>query len=88
MPRAIATIAMAADEDVYGVTLGAMIGHFLCTGLAVIGGRILASKISERTVVIVGGALFLLFSVLLAIEHWRVVLSLLNLDTAALLGSG
>jgi len=57
----IATIALAAAKDPYGVTLGGCIGHAACTGLAVLGGRILAAKISEKTVAIVGGILFLLF---------------------------
>lgn len=29
--------------------MGAVIGHALCTGLAVIGGRMIAQKISVRT---------------------------------------
>jgi putative Ca2+/H+ antiporter (TMEM165/GDT1 family) len=33
----------------------------MCTGLAVVGGRILAARISEKTVAVMGGALFLLF---------------------------
>mmetsp|Transcript_31122 Transcript_31122/g.41159 ORF Transcript_31122/g.41159 Transcript_31122/m.41159 type:complete len:311 (+) Transcript_31122:119-1051(+) len=58
----IATIALAAARDPYGVTVGGVLGHALCTGLAVIGGRMLAASISEKTVHIVGGSLFLLFS--------------------------
>jgi putative Ca2+/H+ antiporter (TMEM165/GDT1 family) len=58
----IATIALAAAKDPYGVTLGGIIGHSCCTGVAVIGGKLLASRISERTVVICGGVLFLLFA--------------------------
>jgi len=57
----IATIALAASKDPYGVTFGALIGHFVCTGLAVIGGKMLASSISEKAVTLAGGALFLLF---------------------------
>lgn len=57
----IATIALAADKDPYGVTFGACFGHALCTGMAVVGGRILASKISERTVSFWGGFIFLGF---------------------------
>jgi len=60
----IATIALAAAREPFGVTLGACIGHSLCTGLAVIGGKLLASSISERTVLLVGGVLFCLFAVL------------------------
>lgn len=57
----IATIALAAAKNVYGVTLGGILGHSLCTGLAVVGGRLLAARISERTVHLTGGALFLVF---------------------------
>jgi putative Ca2+/H+ antiporter (TMEM165/GDT1 family) len=34
----------------------------LCTGLAVLGGRIIAQKISVRTVTLVGGVVFLFFA--------------------------
>jgi len=59
----IATIALAADKDPFGVTIGGFIGHSLCTGLAVIGGKLLATRISERTVTLMGGCLFLVFAV-------------------------
>lgn len=59
----IATIALAAAKNPYGVTLGGCVGHSLCTGMAVIGGRILASKISEKTVTFWGGFIFLVFSI-------------------------
>jgi putative Ca2+/H+ antiporter (TMEM165/GDT1 family) len=39
------------------------VGHAVCTGIAVIGGRMLAARISEKTVAIVGGTLFLFFAV-------------------------
>eukprot|EP00128_Syssomonas_multiformis_P008986 Colp12_sorted_trinity150504_noHs@8194 len=58
----IATIVLAAREDPVGVTLGGIVGHALCTGIAVIGGRLLAQRISVRTVTIVGGVVFLLFA--------------------------
>lgn len=44
----IATIAMAAGQDYWYVTIGAISGHTICTGIAVIGGRLLASRISVR----------------------------------------
>jgi len=59
----LATILLAAREDVFGVTLGAIIGHSLCTGLAVLGGRMIAQKISVKTVTLVGGVVFLIFAV-------------------------
>lgn len=36
-------------QDVVGVTIGGTLGHALCTGLAVVGGRIIAQRISVRT---------------------------------------
>lgn len=59
----IATIALAASKNPYGVVLGGLIGHGFCTGLAVVGGRMLAAKISERTVALIGGILFLIFAI-------------------------
>ena len=44
----IATIAMAAGQDYWWVTLGAIVGHAICTGMAVIGGRALAGRVSMR----------------------------------------
>lgn len=37
------------SQDPFGVAVGGTLGHFLCTGLAVIGGRMIAQKISVRT---------------------------------------
>ncbi|XP_067943959.1 putative divalent cation/proton antiporter TMEM165 [Watersipora subatra] len=59
----IAAIVLAARENLLGVILGGVIGHFLCTGLAVIGGRAIAQKLSVRTVTIIGGVVFLIFAV-------------------------
>lgn len=44
----IATIAMAAGQDYWWVTLGASCGHAICTGIAVIGGRAIAGRVSLR----------------------------------------
>jgi putative Ca2+/H+ antiporter (TMEM165/GDT1 family)/uncharacterized protein YoxC len=60
----IATIAMAADYDPYGIIIGGSLGHGLATSTACIGGRILAQKISEKKIAIVGGGIFLIFGVL------------------------
>jgi putative Ca2+/H+ antiporter (TMEM165/GDT1 family) len=59
----IATIALAASKNPYGVIIGGLIGHALCTGMAVVGGRMLAAKISEKSVAIVGGSLFIFFAI-------------------------
>lgn len=57
----VATIVLATSKDPYGVTFGGIVGHAFCTALAVIGGRLLASKISERSVTFLGATLFLFF---------------------------
>mmetsp|Transcript_4736 Transcript_4736/g.7316 ORF Transcript_4736/g.7316 Transcript_4736/m.7316 type:complete len:403 (-) Transcript_4736:247-1455(-) len=59
----IATIALAAAKDPLGVTIGGCIGHSICTGMAVAGGRMLASRISEKTVAFYGGLVFLAFGI-------------------------
>lgn len=63
-----ATIALAASKSPVGVTLGAIAGHLVCTAIAVLGGRMVAGRISERTVTAIGGALFILFGVLAAFQ--------------------
>lgn len=45
----IATIAMAAGSDYWWVTAGALGGHAICTGVAVIGGKAIAGRVSLRT---------------------------------------
>jgi len=59
----IATIALASVKNPFGVVLGGLLGHAFCTGVAVIGGRMLAAKISERTVAWIGGFSFLGFGI-------------------------
>ncbi|KAJ4825395.1 hypothetical protein Tsubulata_045274 [Turnera subulata] len=59
----IATIGLAADENPFGVVLGGILGQALCTIAAVIGGKSLASQISEKIVALAGGVLFLVFGI-------------------------
>lgn len=59
----ITTIVLASHKSPYGVTVGAALGHAICTAIAVMGGKVLASRISERNVTLIGGLLFLAFSV-------------------------
>eukprot|EP00999_Lentomonas_sp_LEN2_P000211 NODE_1205_length_956_cov_109.995175_g1160_i0.p1 GENE.NODE_1205_length_956_cov_109.995175_g1160_i0~~NODE_1205_length_956_cov_109.995175_g1160_i0.p1 ORF type:complete len:234 (-),score=31.99 NODE_1205_length_956_cov_109.995175_g1160_i0:35-736(-) len=64
----IATITLAAAQDPYAVTLGGILGHCMCTGLAVISGRMLAARISPSTVSYLGGVLFCLFAILTVLQ--------------------
>jgi len=59
----ITTIVLAAHKSPYGVMAGATLGHAICTGIAVLGGKFLASRISEKNVTLIGGFLFLVFAV-------------------------
>ncbi|XP_063900087.1 putative divalent cation/proton antiporter TMEM165 [Zophobas morio] len=54
----IATFLLAARENSSAVILGGFLGHSICTFSAVIGGRLLARRISARS----GGIVFLFFA--------------------------
>jgi Ca2+/H+ antiporter, TMEM165/GDT1 family len=63
-----ATIALAASNNPFGVTVGAILGHSICAVIAVSCGRMLAGRISERQLTIIGGCLFIVFGVIAAME--------------------
>ncbi|MGF1574542.1 MAG: TMEM165/GDT1 family protein [Cyanophyceae cyanobacterium] len=69
----IATLSLAAAHPGLSVMAGATIGHGLMTALAVIGGRMIASRVSERAVHWVGGILFLVFA---GLTGWELRLDL------------
>ena len=60
----IATIAMGAGTNWIPVLLGCLAGHFITTAIAVMGGNLLASKLSLRTVTLSGAFCFLAFAIL------------------------
>jgi len=55
----LATIALATHYNAIGVTFGGILGHCICTVGAVMGGKMLAMKISPRPVALFGGLTFL-----------------------------
>lgn len=57
----ITTVVLATREDALSVTLGGSIGHLICTSCAVIGGRMMAQRISVKHVTLVGGVVFVGF---------------------------
>ncbi|KAJ1955793.1 GCR1-dependent translation factor 1 [Dispira parvispora] len=74
----LATIALAAAQDMFWVSLGTILGHALCTGLAVLGGHFLATQISVRSVTLSGGVLFLVFGLL---YFYQGLMSAMNMPT-------
>jgi Ca2+/H+ antiporter, TMEM165/GDT1 family len=63
-----ATIALAASNNPIGVTLGAILGHTVCAAIAIMGGCLIAGRISERMVTALGGALFVLFGLVACVQ--------------------
>lgn len=57
-----ATIALAAANNPFGVTAGAILGHAICAVIAVVCGRMICRRLSERKITMIGGGLFLLFA--------------------------
>jgi len=58
----IATITLAASKKSSRVTTGAILGHAICAMIAVLGGRMLAGHMSERTLTF-SGVPFLVFGI-------------------------
>jgi Ca2+/H+ antiporter, TMEM165/GDT1 family len=56
------TIALAADYSASSVIVGGVLGHAVCAALAVVCGRWVCSRLSERTLTFLGGLLFLVFA--------------------------
>lgn len=59
----IATVMLATAYHPLGVTIGAILGHTICAVIAVLCGRLIAGRISERTVTALGGTLFMIFGI-------------------------
>lgn len=66
----VATIAMAAGSDYWYVIMGAIVGHGMCTAAACVGGKLLAQKVSMRTVTLGGAAAFLVFLIMYAYSSY------------------
>lgn len=62
------TIALAAASSPLGVIGGALAGHGAATLLAVLGGSLLGTFLSEKVIAYIGGVLFLVFAAVTLIE--------------------
>ncbi|KAK4470449.1 hypothetical protein MN116_006002 [Schistosoma mekongi] len=58
----ITTIVLAATKSALGVIVGGVLGHALCTGLAVLMGRFVAQRIPVQWITFIGGVTFIVFS--------------------------
>ncbi|KAL5551888.1 hypothetical protein UlMin_002064 [Ulmus minor] len=62
------TIALAAASSPLGVIGGALAGHGVATLIAVLGGSLLGSFLSEKAIAYIGGVLFLVFAAITLFE--------------------
>ncbi|KAL6626987.1 hypothetical protein ACP70R_030713 [Stipagrostis hirtigluma subsp. patula] len=62
------TIALAAASSPLGVIAGSLAGHALATVIAVLGGSLLGTFLSEKIIAYIGGSLFLAFAAITIVE--------------------
>ncbi|AOW02469.1 hypothetical protein B0I72DRAFT_137774 [Yarrowia lipolytica] len=60
----ISTIAMGAGSNFWPVVFGGVIGHACCTSVAIIGGKLLAQRVSIQQITVVGAVAFIIYAIL------------------------
>ncbi|MGF1499863.1 MAG: TMEM165/GDT1 family protein [Elainellaceae cyanobacterium] len=63
----IATMTLATTNHPLGVIAGATLGHAICAAIAITVGRMMAGCISEQLLTALGGSLFIIFGLVMAI---------------------
>lgn len=71
------------SQDPFGVAVGGTLGHCMCTGLAVIGGRMIAQKISVRT-----GEIMFLLLLFFKSRFIRCIFTILNMNYTLIMSVG
>jgi len=92
----ITTVALAASQNTFGVFVGASIGNFMVSVVAVLAGWALKDFISERIANFIGGSLFLVFACVTLAEAlrsqgffmWRWFMNRADATLLALVASG
>lgn len=64
----IAAIIIGATLNLFGVIIGTSLAHMICSVIAIVFGRIFSHYITNRQITMIGGIIFLLFSLLFLIE--------------------
>jgi Ca2+/H+ antiporter, TMEM165/GDT1 family len=67
----LATVTLAADNNLFGTWLGSTLGMVAADGLAIVVGQQLGARLPERTVRIGAAVIFVIFGLVLIADGLR-----------------